>query len=236
MEPSCVGLEIIEDMKTKEPIAAIFDMDGVLVANMHIHELAFYEFGRRRGREITREFFLEHITGSTNERIMPKIFGQISEEDIRLFSAEKEAIYREMYAPELVATEGLMTFLEYLASHDVKMAVASNAPMENIRFVSDALGLDKYMPVMLNGTMVANPKPAPDMFLKSAELLGATPSRSIVFEDAPGGIRAANAANMRAIGLLTSHTKDELGKTDLVVSDFLSPELYKFWELLLKEN
>jgi len=231
-----MGLEIIEDMNTYKTIAAIFDMDGVLVTNMHIHELAFYEFGKRHGKEITREFFLEHITGSTNERIMPKIFGQIPDEEIRVFSEEKEAIYREMYMPQLVATEGLMTFLEYLASKEVKMAVASNAPMENISFVSNALGLSKYITVMLNGTMVINPKPAPDMFLKAAELLGASPSNSVVFEDAPGGIKAANAANMKAIGLLTSHTKEELGKTDLVVPDFLSAELYEFWELLLEEK
>lgn len=215
-------------------LAAIFDMDGVLVTNMHFHELAFYEFGRRHGREITREFFLEHITGSTNERIMPKIFGQISDSDIRLFSEEKEALYREMYLPELRATKGLFPFLDHLVSNGVKMAVASNAPMENITFVADALGLERYISVTLNGTMVANPKPAPDMFLRAADLLGATPANSVVFEDAPGGIRAANAANMKAIGLLTSHTKEELGNTDLVISDFVSSELYLFWEGLLK--
>lgn len=214
-------------------LAAIFDMDGVLVTNMHFHELAFYEFGRRHGREITREFFLEHITGSTNERIMPKIFGQISDQDVRLFSDEKEAIYREMYLPELRATEGLFSFLDHLVAQGVKMAVASNAPMENITFVADALGLERYITVILNGTMVANPKPAPDMFLKAAELLGASPSNSVVFEDAPGGIRAANAANMKAVGVMTSHTKQELGKTDLVISDFVSPELYHFWDSLL---
>lgn len=223
-------------MKNNDQIAAIFDMDGVLVTNMHFHELAFYEFGKRHNREITREFFLEHITGSTNERIMPKIFGTISDADVRLFSEEKEAIYREMYTPELKATEGLFTFLEFLAAKGVKMAVASNAPMDNIVFVAEALGLDKYITVTLNGTMVANPKPAPDMFLKAAELLGAPPSRSVVFEDAPGGIRAANAANMKAIGLLTSHTQEELGKTDLVTSDFLSPALYEFWEKFLTEG
>lgn len=217
-------------MNEKKKLAAIFDMDGVLVTNMHIHEQAFYDFGKRYNIHITKEFFLQHITGSTNELIMPKIFGSISEEAIQHYSAEKEAMYRELYAPEMQPTAGLMEFLEYLKGHNIPMAIASNAPMENIHFVVEALGLDKYFTVMLNGTMVPNPKPAPDMFLKAAELLGADPGNSAVFEDAPGGIRAANEARMKAIGLLTTHTPEELGTTDIQIYDFTSHVLYDFWE------
>jgi HAD superfamily hydrolase (TIGR01509 family) len=217
-------------MKSIFQKAAIFDMDGVLIVNMHFHELAFYEFGKRHNVEITRDFFLHHITGSTNERIMPRIFGNLSEQDIQEFSAEKESIYRELYAPEMKATDGLFEFLDYLQEKQVKMAIASNAPMENIRFVMEALRLDHYFKVVLNGTMVPSPKPAPDMFLLGAELLGAAPQNSVVFEDAIGGIKAANAAGMKAIGLITTHTAQELGKTDLVISDFQTSELYDFWE------
>ncbi len=212
--------------------AAIFDMDGVLVVNMKFHELAFYEFGRRHDVDISRDFFLQHITGSTNERIMVKLFENISEKDIELFSEEKETIYREMYAPEMMPTEGLLAFLDYLQAKEIGMAVASNAPMDNIHFVLQALQLESYFPVVLNGTMVANPKPAPDMFLKAAELLGAKARHSVVFEDAPGGIRAANAAGMKAVGLLTSHSIEELGRTDLAISDFNTSELYDFWNKL----
>ena len=110
------------------------------------------------------------------------------------------------------------------------MAVASNAPMENIRFIADALNLDTYFSHMLNGESVVNPKPAPDMFLKCAQLLGASPIDSVVFEDAPGGIRGTHAAGMRAVALLTSHDKSELIDAHLYVNDFTDKRLYDFWK------
>lgn len=217
-------------MSKERKKAAIFDMDGVLVVNMHIHEEAFYQFGRNHGIDITKEFFLTHITGSTNEQIMPKIFGKLTDEQIGTYATEKEELYRAMYAPQLKATDGLISFLDFLKAENVPMAIASNAPIENIRFVADALGFDEYIHVMLNGTMVAQPKPAPDMFLKAALLLGVEPSNCVVFEDAPGGIRAANAAGMRSVALLTSHTVEELPNADLYVSDFNTTALYDFWK------
>ncbi len=211
--------------------AAIFDMDGVLVVNMKYHEEAFYEFGRRHGIEITPEFFHKNITGSTNELIMPRIFGnQISSHEIKLMADEKEAIYRDMYLPHLKATDGLIEYLEFLKTNHIGMAVASNAPMENIRFIADALNLDTYFSHMLNGESVVNPKPAPDMFLKCAQLLGASPIDSVVFEDAPGGIRGTHAAGMRAVALLTSHDKSELIDAHLYVNDFTDKRLYDFWK------
>lgn len=211
--------------------AAIFDMDGVLVVNMKYHEEAFYEFGRRHGIEITPEFFHKNITGSTNELIMPRIFGDhISQQEIKRMADEKETIYRDLYLPDLKATEGLMDYLEFLKMNHIGMAVASNAPMENIRFIADALNLDPYFSHFLNGESVVNAKPAPDMFLKCAQLLGAKPEDSVVFEDAPGGIRGTHAAGMRAVALLTSHDKSELINAHLYVTDFTDQRLYHFWE------
>jgi len=212
-------------MTSQNPKAAIFDMDGVIVVNMHIHEQAFFEFGKRYGKNVDHEFFVTQITGSTNEKIMPKIFGPISDEEIKAYSLEKEALFREIYKPQLKLTEGLAEFLDYLYAKNIKMAIASNAPKENIDFIVEGLKLEKYFPVCLNGNSVANPKPAPDMFLKAAELLGETPANSIVFEDAPGGIRAAHEAGMRSVGVLTSHTKEELSYASWFIEDFTNPVL-----------
>lgn len=213
--------------------AAIFDMDGVIIVNMHIHEEAFYEFGKRHGIEITKEFFHTKVTGSTNEQIMPRIFGeQLTDQEIAKLGNEKEQIYREMYAPFIKPTGGLMEYLEFLKQSNIGMAIASNAPMENIRFIVDALNLDKYFTFILNGTHVSKPKPAPDMFLKCAELLGAKPENSVVFEDAPGGIRAANEAGMKSVALVTSHKKEELLNATLYTNDFKSPEIFKIWNNL----
>jgi beta-phosphoglucomutase len=215
--------------KTK---AALFDMDGVIVVNMQFHEQAFVEFCKKYDKKLTREFFMTNMSGSTNEQIMPRIFGDISAETVQAYAEEKEALYRELYAPHLKPAKGFMQFLDYLKTNNVRMAVASNAPMTNVRFVADALGLDKYMEVYLNGTMVENPKPAPDMFLKAADILGADPANSVIFEDSVGGLKAAKAANMRSVALLTTHSAEEMAAANLLIHDFDSEKLYRFWETM----
>lgn len=215
-------------MSTKEQFnindleAAIFDMDGVLVDNMHIHEEVFYQFGLKYGKNVDHEFFVTKVTGSVNEKIMPRIFSDrtLTDQEIQDFAEEKEALYREIYGPQMEPVAGLIEFLELLKAKGVKMAVASNAPEVNVKFVAEKLGLDKYFELYLNGNSVPNPKPAPDMFLKCAKELGADPTKSVVFEDAPGGIRAAKAANMLAVALTTTHTQEELPDADIYVKDF----------------
>lgn len=208
-------------MSVSKNKAAIFDMDGVLVVNMHFHELAFYEFGKRHGIEITRDFFIERICGNTNQRIMTLLFDELSESDIIRFSDEKEAIYRELYRPHLQAANGLFSFLDQLKEANVPMAIASNAPMENVDFLAKELALDNYFKTILHVNSVPNPKPAPDMFLKAAELMKVNPANCVVFEDAPGGIRAAHLAGMKSVALLTTHTKEEFETPNLFVEDFM---------------
>jgi sugar-phosphatase len=53
-------------------------------------------------------------------------------------------------------------------------------------------------------------KPAPDIFLAAADLLGVAPAGCTVVEDAPTGVRAALAAGMRCVGVATTHAADEL--------------------------
>ena len=60
-------------------------------------------------------------------------------------------------------------------------------------------------------------KPNPEVFEKAAARLGATPERSIVFEDAYVGIEAAHAAGMKVVALTTTHSAEELTAADIVV-------------------
>ena len=76
-----------------------------------------------------------------------------------------------MYASHMKLTEGLLPFMEHLHANNIPRAVASNAPVENIHFVVDNLQLRPYFKVLLHVDSVANPKPAPDMFLKAAAVL-----------------------------------------------------------------
>jgi beta-phosphoglucomutase-like phosphatase (HAD superfamily) len=105
----------------------------------------------------------------------------------------------------------------------VPLAVGTNAEPANVDFTLDGAGVRQYFRAIVDGSQVARAKPAPDVYLRGAELLGVDPANCIVFEDSPVGIEAARAAGMRVVGLLTHASS--LGNVDLAVRDFLQPEL-----------
>ncbi|KZT13020.1 phosphatase [Laetiporus sulphureus 93-53] len=67
-------------------------------------------------------------------------------------------------------------------------------------------------------------KPEPDPYLLGAKLCGVDPRRCLVVEDAPAGVRSGRAAGCRTLGLLTSHTREqvEAAKPDFLVKDLSS--------------
>jgi HAD superfamily hydrolase (TIGR01509 family) len=67
-------------------------------------------------------------------------------------------------------------------------------------------GLDKYIDAIVGADQVKNPKPAPDTFLRCAELLGIDPKKCVVFEDSTLGLQAAAAAGMAGIDVLLMHS------------------------------
>jgi len=74
--------------------------------------------------------------------------------------------------------------------------------------------------VLVTADDVIHGKPAPEPYLKGAAGLGIAAEECIVFEDSPAGIRAANAAGMKVIGLLTTYASDELHEAAIKVVDF----------------
>jgi len=199
----------------------IFDMDGVLVNNNDYHYRSFELFCKKYNLVLTPEIYNTKITGRTNEIIMRFLFGQDTPQaEVDRLSFEKEAIYRDIYRSEVVPANGLLSLLEKAKSKGITCAVASNGPFENIDFVLDETGIRTYFDVVVNATMVKEGKPAPDIYLKAAEMLGKKVDECVVFEDSPTGIKAAVAAGIKVIGLSTTHEDHELEGTEYIIKDF----------------
>jgi beta-phosphoglucomutase len=215
----------------KNITALLFDMDGVLVDNDAFHFKSFEIFCKKYGITFSSEFYTSTITGRTNEAIMRALFGEgITLQEVNKLAFEKEKIYRDIFKPYIKLPNGLLELLELANKKNVSCAVASNGPFENIDFVLDETGIRKYFTVAVNATMVKEGKPAPDIYLKAAELLGKTVQECVVFEDSPTGIKAAVAANIKVIGLSTTHKEDELKGTEFIVSDFTDKRLQAIFE------
>ena len=129
----------------------------------------------------------------------------------------KEAIYRELFLPERKVIEGAVEFLEEAQSLGIKLAVATAAPVANMEFVLDGLDLRRFFDAIMTAADVANGKPNPEVFLKSAERLGVEPKNCLVFEDAVNGFEAANRAGMKSIGIATVNSITDIMKLTSVV-------------------
>jgi len=157
---------------------------------------------------------------------MRTLFGEsLSQEDVDRLAGEKEELYRTIYRPTVKAAKGLVALLELAKAKGIRCAVASNGPLENIDFVLDETKIRVFFDVIVNASMVKAGKPAPDVFLKAAELLGKSIEECVVFEDSPTGIKAGVAAGIKVIGLITTHEPFELIGTEYNVADFTDSRL-----------
>ncbi len=218
--------------------AAIFDMDGTLVDNNPYHFKAWKELFEQYDRvEVTTDLFNEKISGVPGMVIMRNFFGNdYDEEEMKAMFQEKTVRYRNIYLPSMTPINGLERLLQELKDAGVKLAVASSATTSNIDFVLNNLSLKSMFDTIVDGPRVSKPKPNPQIFLKAADDLGVKPEHCIVFEDSLSGIKAANAAGMKVVGITTSHTADELHPVDMVINDYADVNEHQLAALFEKEK
>ena len=198
-------------------------MDGVIIDSNPRHVVAWEEYNRRHGVEMTPEMHRQ-MYGKRNDELIRGFLGDaLSDAEVFAHGAAKEALYREMMRPNVndSLVPGVREFLARYQS--LAMAVATNGEEKNVDLVLDGAGLRSYFSVALNGGQVKNPKPHPEIYLRAAELVGVAPADCVVFEDSHTGVAAGLAAGMRVVGLSTTH--DDLPGVSLLIPDFRDPAL-----------
>jgi beta-phosphoglucomutase family hydrolase len=202
----------------------IFDMDGVLVNNMAVHFEAFAAMAERYNLKAEEGADFSHLNGRGNDDIINALFPRelVEAKGVEALAAEKEALYREIYAPKIRPTEGLHELLRSLAEGSIHCAVGSSGPRVNVEFVLEKCNIAPYFQVLISGDMVTRCKPDPEIFLTAAERLGLKPEECLVFEDAISGVKAARAAGMKVITLTSTHTLEQLAQAepDMIIDDF----------------
>jgi len=204
-------------MNNYETRAFIFDMDGTLVDNMRFHGEAWQRMLAENDIETDAHEFLVKTAGRTNREIIPNFFTDVTDERLLELGGRKETIYRELFLPERKAIDGAIEFLSEAKNLGIKMAIATSAPVANMEFILDGLDLRKYFQAVTTAADVANGKPNPEVFLKSAEKLGVEAVNCLVFEDAINGFEAAHRAGMKSIGIATVNSMADILKLDSVV-------------------
>jgi beta-phosphoglucomutase len=206
----------------------IFDMDGTLVDNTPYHYKSWQAFFKRHNLgDISVQTYKNTISGVPIIETMCSLFPDADEETLKSYREEKEVFYREIYAPFLAPINGLENFLTALKDDGIKMAMASSATMEDINFILNKIPIRDDFSAIIDGSRVSKGKPNPQIFLKAASDLNAKPEDCVVFEDSIAGIKAANAAGMKVVGITTGHTASELQPSNLVINDYTDVTVQK---------
>ena len=179
------------------PGLIIFDCDGVLVDSEPLALRVLIEGIAERGITLEEDSASERFLGRSLASVIKMVqrdFGVALEADaLERMRDRLYALFRE----ELRPIAGLAETLERLA---VPFCVASSSQMERIRLSLELTGLARYFGNRIfSATMVAEGKPAPDLFLLAASRMHVLPEQCIVIEDSPAGIEAARRAGMRAL-------------------------------------
>lgn len=205
--------------------AALFDMDGTLVDNTAAHIRAFEIFCARYGVTDWKER-LSQGYGMGNDDIMRMIMPEevIRTKGLAALAEEKEAIYREIYAPEIHPVAGLRELLEGLHTRGVRCAVGSSGCRKNVDFVLEKCSIGPWFETRISGDAVTHCKPDPEIYLTAAAALGVEPADCVVFEDAKAGIEAARRAGAgRIVALATTLPREVLEReteADRIVDTF----------------
>ena len=205
-----------------EGLAVIFDMDGTLIDNTPYHYKSWQMLYKKYGKgEISKQTYYKDISGVPVLETIRRVFGDgRSEDELKALLNEKESFYRASYAPYVRPINGLENFLAELKNAGIKMALGTSATQEDIDFIFDHIDIRADFDVIINSTMVTKPKPDPQVYLRAAKKLDKPPGNCVVFEDSLAGIKSANAAGMKVVGITTGHTTAELQPVNLVIDDY----------------
>ena len=216
----------------KKEIAVIFDMDGVIVHTNPYHSMAFREFFSTRNLAPTDEEFAQHMFGKSNSYILTHFLQRTIEgEELRLLEDEKESLFRKIYEPHIDPIKGITTFINDLDKNGVKLGVATSAPLANLELILSKVPLRSKMGSILASENVKKHKPDPEVYLTSAKNLGVKPDQCVVFEDSFSGVSAGLNAGMKVVGVLTSHSEDELPPCSFYIKDYSELSFEKIADL-----
>lgn len=194
-------------MPTHPIEAVIFDMDGVLADSEPLYHLSLNQVLQAHGHSLTDEDN-RIILGTTVEFTWQtlkdrfRLDGRL-EDWIGVYDEVLLKNLRENIAP----SHGLYGLLDTLDSRGLPFGLASSSQANWVDVILTILKVKERFQVVMAGDMVANGKPAPEIYLTAAAKLGVDPTRCLVFEDSPHGIQAGKAAGMTVVAVLTDMTR-----------------------------
>lgn len=193
------------NMNTKKhPIAALFDLDGVIIDTETQYSAFWGAIGKKYLPELPR--FSEAIKGSTLVDIFSNYFPDVERrQSVQKELAAFEACMDYPYLP------GAVELVKALRSAGIPCAIVTSSDEAKMKCLYTAHPeLPALFDAIFTAESVRRSKPAPDCYLHAAAHFGLEPSACFIFEDSISGLQAAQAAGGRVIALTTTNPYDRV--------------------------
>ena len=207
--------------------AAIFDLDGVIVDTAHYHFLAWRRLAKELGVDLSEKDNekLKGISRMQSLQIILDMGKVVIDKEKKESLADRKNVWFREFIEAMKPNEifpGVKELIVAMRKKGIKVALASSS--KNAPRVVALLGIGNLFDALVDGSMIIDTKPDPEIFMLTAQKLNIAPKDCVVFEDAEAGVEAAIRAGMKCIGV----GSENLNKADRVVkktADFKIEEL-----------
>ena len=182
------------------PAAVLWDMDGTLIDSEPYWMKSEGSFAKANNSNWTEQDGLSLVGMSlydSSKIIKERVGSNLEPEQIiQKLTDDVSAQLKQ----EIFWRPGARDLLLLLRKKKVKTALVTMSMHRMAKQVADSIGFDAF-DVIIAGDDVRHGKPHPEPYLKAAELLGVKPEDCVAFEDSLTGLRSAEAANTKAVGV-----------------------------------
>lgn len=199
----------------------IFDLDGVLINSEPLHCRAFQDVLAPYGVIVTeQDYYAEYLVYSDRE-VLERLLPDPGALDDAV--AAKERRYWELLEAGVPAFPDGLALLA--RTDGWRVGLATGSIRREAELALRMLGIRERFDAVVAREDCRRGKPDPEPYLRAASVLGLSPPRCVVIEDAPGGVRAAKAAGMACVASTHSCPREQLVEADLVADDLATVEL-----------
>lgn len=178
-----------------------FDLDGTLADTFAANFVAYTHAFQKIGRQLDAQMYKDSY-GMRLDRLMPKMFNDITTEEIEIVKTEKARVYKQNM--HLVKpNQQLIDFVKTLRPHHT-ITLVTMAQKPNALAVLETLELKDMFDFIITGEQVKQSKPHPEVYLKALEISGISADEALAFEDSDEGIESARKAGMATIRIRIS--------------------------------
>jgi beta-phosphoglucomutase len=208
--------------------AVLFDMDGVLVDSMNHHLHSWKELLEYFNITVSDEFIFEH-EGAMSSEVIRDLFGNngfsIEEKHILEIYSSQNLKFQEKYLGKVGLYPQAIPLLELLKERGLALGLVTSSRMNLVEKIWNKNELSLFSTIV-TADDVKNYKPHPDPYLKALNRIGHEARECLVVENAPAGIRSANAAGIPCFAIASTLPEEKLSRAQKIFTSLASLSLF----------